>query len=154
MVAHAREIQRPLPSTRSSCSSQADIPANTRPTAERGFIATGPGRTGLKAPASSAHPARTTQPTSMATMLEARENVLRKVTRPGMESPPSPGRPAASFPCLAISYSRYRLSPTKTGGIVLYGATLLTEVAFQLVRPSISAALSQACGMCVITSAV
>ena len=55
------------------------------------------------------------QPTSMATMLEAREKVLREVTSPGMESLPSPGRPAASFPCPAISYSRYRLFPTTTG---------------------------------------
>ena len=32
-----------------------------------------------------------------------------------MESPPSPGLPAASFPCPAISYSRYQLFPTTTG---------------------------------------
>jgi hypothetical protein len=55
------------------------------------------------------------QPTSMVTMLEDRENVLREVTSPGMESPPGPGRPAVSFPCPAISYSRYRLFPTTTG---------------------------------------
>ncbi len=55
------------------------------------------------------------QPTSMVTMLEARENVFREVTSPGMESPPSPGRPAVSFPCPDISYSRYRLYPTTTG---------------------------------------
>jgi len=51
----------------------------------------------------------------MATMLDARENIFRKVTSPGMESPPSPGRPAAPCLCLAISYSRYRLLPTPTG---------------------------------------
>jgi hypothetical protein len=71
-------------------------------------------------------------------MLEDRENVFREVTRPGMESPPSPGLPAASFPCPAISHSRYRLFPTPTGllkrphpsqdlqqpdAIVLYGST-------------------------------
>src|SRR5215210_1272059 len=114
-TAHAREIQRISPSARSSCSSQADTPANKRPTAETGFIATGPGRTPLKSPTASVQPTRTMQPTSMATMLEAREKVLREVTSQGIESPPSPGRPAVSFPCPAISYSRKRLFPTTTG---------------------------------------
>ena len=109
--AHTREIQRTLPSARSSCNSQADTPANKSPTAETGFIATGPGRTPLKSPTANVQPTRTMQPTSMVTMLEDRENVFREVTSPGMESPPSPGRPAASFPCPAISYTRYRLFP-------------------------------------------
>jgi hypothetical protein len=113
--AHTREIQRSPPSTCSSCNNQADTPANNKPIAESGFIATGPGRMSLKAPTSSVQPMRTMQPTSMATMLEAREKVLSEVTRPGMESPPSPGRPAVSFLCPAISYSRYRLFPTPTG---------------------------------------
>ena len=55
------------------------------------------------------------QPTSMATIPEACENVFKEVTSQGMESPSSPGRPAAPFPCPVISYSRYRLSPTATG---------------------------------------
>jgi hypothetical protein len=70
---------------------------------------------GPKTPASSVQPTRPVQPTSMATMPEARENVFREVTSPGMESPPSAGRPAVSFPCPTISYSRYRLFPTRTG---------------------------------------
>src|SRR5215217_913855 len=138
--AQTREIQRTLPSAHSSCSSQADTPANNRPTAETGFIATGPGRVPLKGPASSVQPARTMQPTTIAAMLDARENVFKEETRPGMESPPSPGRPAVSCLCLAISYSRYRLFPTPTGllkrphpsqnlqqpdAIVRYGATWL-----------------------------
>src|SRR5215212_2162968 len=113
--AQAREIQRILWPARSSCSSQADAPANKKPTADMGFIATGPGKTRPKTPTSSVQPAKTTQPTSMATRDEARENVFRKATRPGMESPPSPGRPAAPFTCLAISYSRCRLLSTTTG---------------------------------------
>ena len=113
--AHTREIQRTLPSARSSCNSQADTPANKSPTAETGFIATGPGRTPLKSPTANVQPTRTMQPTSMVTMLEDRENVFREVTSPGMGSPPSPGRPAASFPCPAISYTRYRLFPATTG---------------------------------------
>src|SRR5215204_5515545 len=95
-MAHTREIQRSLPSTCSSCNNQTDTAANNKPIAERGFIATGPGRISLKAPTSSAQPMRTMQPISMATMLEASEKVLSEVTRPGMESPPSPGRPAVS----------------------------------------------------------
>jgi hypothetical protein len=86
------------------------------------------------------------QPTSMVTMLEARENVLSEVTRPGMESNPSLGRPAVSFLCPAISYSRYRLFPTPTGllkrphpsqdlqqpdAIVLYSSTWLTVIPAQ-----------------------
>ena len=113
--AHAREIQRVIPSARSSCNNQADTPARIRPTAETGFIATGPGRMPLRSPTASVQPARTMQPTSMAAMLEARERVLREVTSQGMESPPGPGRPAAPCLCLAISYSRYRLFPTPTG---------------------------------------
>jgi hypothetical protein len=96
----------------------------------------------LKTPTSSVQPMRTMQPTSMATMLEAREKVLSEVTRPGMESPPSPGRPAVSYLCPAISYSRYRLFPTPTGllkrplpsrdsqqphAIVLHSSTWLTQ---------------------------
>ena len=41
-MAHTREIQRARRSARSSCNNQADTPANNRPTAETGFIATGP----------------------------------------------------------------------------------------------------------------
>src|ERR671920_1629979 len=140
--AHTREIQRSLPSTCSSCNNQADTPANNKPIAERGFIATGPGRMSLKAPTSSVQPMSTMQPTTMATMLEAREKVLSEVTRPGMESPPSPARPAVSYLCPAISYSRYRLFPTPTGllkrphpsqdsqqpdAIVIYSSTWLTQ---------------------------
>jgi hypothetical protein len=55
------------------------------------------------------------QPTSMATMPEARENVFREVTSQGMESPPRTGRPDVSCPCPAISYSRYRLSLQQPG---------------------------------------
>lgn len=103
--AHTREIQRARRPVRSSCSNQADAPANNRPTAETGFIATGPGRSFLRLPTAKVQPRRTMQPTSTATTPEARENVFRKVTSQGMESPSSPGRPAVSFVCQAISYS-------------------------------------------------
>ena len=76
--AHTREIQRARWSARSSCNSQADTPANKSPTAEMGFIATGPGRTPLKSPTASVQPTRTMQPTSIVTMLEDRENVFRR----------------------------------------------------------------------------
>ena len=65
----------------------------------------------LRIPASNVQPTRTMQPTSMATMLEAREKVFRDVTSPGMESPPA--RVAPPFRFLA------RLSRTPVTGCSL-----------------------------------